>query len=72
MNLAFFLTPRSDVLWVRTTATVRQAIERMQHHRWAAVPPLDPRGRYAGTLSEGDVLAYWKRHPGLTFDLPLE
>lgn len=75
MNIAFFLTPKADVAWVRTTSTVRQAIERMEHHTYTAVPLLTPEGRYAGTLTEGDLLWFMKQHPSIRFedteDIPL-
>lgn len=67
MKIAFFLTPKADVAWVPTTSTVRQAIERMEHHRYTAVPVLTPDGRYDGTLTEGDLLWYLKQHPHITF-----
>ncbi len=76
MNVAFFLTPKADVAWVRTTSTLRQAIERMEHHRYTAVPLLSPEGRYSGTLTEGDLLWFMKQHPTLRFEdteyIPLE
>lgn len=56
MNVAFFLTPKSEVVWVSETATLRQAIERMEADRFAAIPVLDSHGHYAGTLTEGDLL----------------
>ncbi|PZR06033.1 MAG: CBS domain-containing protein [Archangium gephyra] len=60
MNVAFFLTPKSEVIWVPDTATLRQAIERIEADRFAAIPILDAQGHYAGTLTEGDVLwALW-------------
>jgi CBS domain-containing protein len=58
MNVAFFLTPKSEVVWVPESATMRQALERMERHRYGAVPILDDHGRYVGTLTEGDLL--WK------------
>lgn len=58
MNVAFFLTPKSEVVWVHENATMRQALERMERHRYSAVPVLDDHGRYVGTLTEGDLL--WK------------
>lgn len=58
MNVAFFLTPKSDVVWVHESDTMRQALERMERHRYSAVPILDDHGRYVGTLTEGDLL--WK------------
>lgn len=60
MNVAFFLTPKSEVVWVAETFTVRQALERLERHRYGAVPVLDADGHYAGTLTEGDLLwALW-------------
>jgi CBS domain-containing protein len=67
MKIAFFLTPKADVAWVKTTSTVRQAIERMEHYRYTAVPLLTPEGQYAGTLTEGDLLTYMKSAPHLCF-----
>ena len=76
MNIAFFITPKHDVAWVKTTSTVRQAIERMEHHRYTAVPLLTPEGQYAGTLTEGDLLWFLKQTPSLRFEdtehIPLE
>ena len=68
MNIAFFLTPKADVAWVKTTSTVRQAIERMHHYRYTAVPLLTPEGQYAGTLTDGDLLTLFKERPQLTFE----
>ncbi|APR79940.1 Inosine-5'-monophosphate dehydrogenase [Minicystis rosea] len=67
MKIAFFLTPKADVAWVKTTSTVRQAIERMEHYRYTAVPLLTPEGKYAGTLTEGDLLNFMKHAPALCF-----
>jgi CBS domain-containing protein len=58
MNVAFFLTPKSEVAWVPLHASIREVLEQMQKHRFSAVPILDPEGRYVGTLTEGDLL--WK------------
>ena len=58
MNLAFFLTPKADVVWIHERATLRQALDRMEFHRYSAVPLLDYEGRYVATLTEGDRL--WK------------
>jgi CBS domain-containing protein len=76
MKIAFFLTPKADLAWVSTTATVRQAIERMEYHRYTSVPLVSPDGRYAGALTEGDLLWFMKQHPHVRFDeteeVPLE
>lgn len=56
MNILFFLTPKSDVAYVREDDTLRQALEKMEHHGYAAVPLLSVDGKYIGTITDGDVL----------------
>lgn len=68
MNIAFFLLPKQEVVWLTMDATLRQTLERMEHHRYTAVPILDDKGGYAGTLTEGDLLWYMKNNPHVTFD----
>lgn len=47
---------------------MRQAIEKMEFHRYTAVPILDQLGHYVGTITEGDLLWKMKNTPGLTFE----
>lgn len=61
MNILFFLTPKSEVAYVREDDTLRQALEKMENHGYAAVPLLSVDGRYIGTLTDGDVLWGLKR-----------
>lgn len=68
MNIAFFLTPKQDVVCLPIKATMRQALERMERHRYTAVPLIDGEGRYVGTLTEGDLLWKMKNTPGLSFE----
>ncbi len=56
MNILFFLTPKSDVAYIYADDTIRQALEKMEHHRYAAVPVLEHSGKYVGTITEGDLL----------------
>lgn len=67
MNIAFFLIPKNEVAYIQYESTMRQALEKMEFHQYSAVPLLDDRGRYVGTLTEGDLLWKIKRTPGLTF-----
>jgi CBS-domain-containing membrane protein len=67
MNIAFFLTPKNDVIFEKSTATMRQAIERLEFHRYSAIPIIDGEGKYVGTLTEGDLLRKLKNTPGLDF-----
>ena len=57
-NVAFFLTPKDDVVWIPADATVERALERMRARRFTAVPVLDGAGRYVATITEGDLLWY--------------
>jgi len=47
---------------------MRQALEKMEYHRYTAVPLIDHQGKYIGTLTEGDLLWKLKNTPGLTFE----
>jgi len=67
MNIAFFLTPKSEVVYEFTTSTMRQALERMEYHRYTAIPIIDEEGKYVETLTEGDLLWKLKSTPGLSF-----
>ena len=67
MNIAFFLTPKSEVIIETHDATMRQILERMEYHRYTAIPLIDDEGRYVGTITEGDLLWKLKNTPGLTF-----
>ncbi len=68
MNIAFFLIPKNEVVYLPIKCTMRQALEKMEYHRYTAIPLIDENGRYAGTLTEGDLLWKMKNSPGLTFE----
>ncbi|MFU8794762.1 MAG: CBS domain-containing protein [Dethiobacteria bacterium] len=65
MKVAFFLIPKSELVCLNTKTTMRQAMERMEHHSYTAVPLIDDKGCYAGTITEGDLLWKMKNSPGL-------
>lgn len=56
MNVLFFLKPKVDIVYIDENYTLRQAIEKMKHYGFSAIPVLDSAGKYVGTLSEGDLL----------------
>lgn len=56
MNILFFLTPKSEVAYISTDKTLRQALEIMEHHRYSCIPLIDNSGKYVGTITEGDFL----------------
>lgn len=67
MNIAFFLTPKNEVIYEYLDATMRQVIERMEHHGYTAIPLINKEGKYVGTLTEGDLLWKLKNTPDLNF-----
>jgi CBS-domain-containing membrane protein len=44
---------------------MRQAMERMEHRGYTAVPVIDENNKYIGTLTEGDLLWMFKNNPDL-------
>ncbi|WP_199615341.1 CBS domain-containing protein [Paenibacillus alkalitolerans] len=67
MNVAFFLLPKENVITLKPNNTMRQALERMERHGYTAVPLVDDGGKYAGTITEGDLLWKMKNSPDLRF-----
>ncbi|WP_426348933.1 CBS domain-containing protein [Alloiococcus sp. CFN-8] len=68
MNIAFFLTPKLEVIYESVEGNMKQALESMEKHGYSAIPLIDKAGRYVGTLTEGDMLWKLKNTPGLTFE----
>ena len=56
MNLLFFLTPKAVCSYLYEDFSLRQAMEKMEHSGYAALPILARNGQYRGTLTEGDLL----------------
>ena len=59
MNILSFLIPKSLVAYATTDHSVRQALEKMRYHRYAAIPVLDREGKYVGTLRNDDIFKYF-------------
>ena len=55
-NILFFLTPKAMCAHLMADDTLRQALVRMEAAHYAALPILNKKGEYCGTLTEGDVL----------------
>ncbi len=55
-NVLFFLMPKAMCAYLYDDYTIRQALEKMEVAGYNALPILNRRGEYRGTLSEGDVL----------------
>jgi len=55
-SILFFLTPKAMCTYLYDDYTIRQALEKMEVAGYSALPILNRRGEYRGTLKEGDVL----------------
>lgn len=67
MNVAFFLTPKNEVVHLIEDMTLRQAMEKMEYHRFQSLPVLTADGHYAGVITEGDLLWAFKSRPRFSF-----
>lgn len=56
MNVLYFLTPKSEIYYLDNDSTLRQALEKMDYHKFTVIPLIDQAGRYVSTISEGDIL----------------
>ena len=59
LNILRFMIPKSLVVYITVDSTVRQALEKMNYHRYIAVPVIDREGKYAGTLRSDDIFKYF-------------
>ncbi|UKS29266.1 CBS domain-containing protein [Paenibacillus sp. HWE-109] len=67
MKTASFLLPKDKVAYIHSSSSMKEALEQLEQHYYTALPIVDPEGKYAGTLSEGDLLWTLKDTPGLDF-----
>ncbi|MCL2120844.1 MAG: CBS domain-containing protein [Clostridiales bacterium] len=56
MNIVFFLTPKEEVAYIYEDNDLGQTLEKMEMHRYSAIPVLKRTGEYLGTMTEGDLL----------------
>lgn len=65
MNILYLLNPKESVAYIHEDNTLRQGLEKMDAHGYAAIPVLTKSGKYAGTVTEGDFLWFMVKHGGL-------
>lgn len=58
MNILYFLTPKNRVANISCDSNLRQLMEKLEYHRYTAIPVIDKLGKYVGTVSEGDILRF--------------
>lgn len=67
MQVAFFLIPKAESSYLLENFTLRQALEKMEYHRYTAMPVLNNEGYYLYTLFIDDCLWVFKNAPELRF-----
>lgn len=55
-SILFFLTPKAMCVHLYDDFTLRQALEKMEQASHSALPILNRKGEYCGSITEGDLL----------------
>ena len=56
MKILPFVKPKSEVVFVYDDDTVKDALAKLEKHRFSSISILNREGYYIGTLTEGDLL----------------
>lgn len=56
MNILASLTPKSGVDYITEEATLFKTLQVMQKRNHSAIPIINKKGRYVGTVTAGDIL----------------
>lgn len=64
-SVLFFLLPKAMCAYLYDDYTVRQALEKMEFAGFTALPIINRRGEYRGTMTEGDLLWAMKNICGM-------
>ena len=55
MNISFFLKPKVEVSYLTESCPVQKAMQDMLHSGFTAIPVVDAKGKYAGTITVCEV-----------------
>jgi CBS domain-containing protein len=69
MNILFFLKPKGELSYVYDDYTLRQGIEKLERSGYTAIPIINRKGEYTGTITEGDIL--WTLKNKYSLDLKM-
>lgn len=58
VNIAKIMTPKISTVFLHSNNTVLDALQIIQNHGYTAIPVLDSRDQYIGSITEGDLLRY--------------
>lgn len=61
MNLAKLMIPKCSTACLQENSSVRQGLEIMRRHGYTAIPVLNEKGLYMGSVTEGDFLRHIMR-----------
>ncbi|HIU10784.1 MAG TPA: CBS domain-containing protein [Candidatus Avidehalobacter gallistercoris] len=67
MQVTDFLITKAESSYLLESFTLRQALEKMEYHRYTAMPVLNNDGYYLYTLFVDDCLWVFKNSPNLRF-----
>ncbi|BCN30290.1 CBS domain-containing protein [Anaeromicropila herbilytica] len=56
MNILFFLKPKSEITYIYSNDTLMEVIEKIEPQKYSAIPIINKKGEYVGTITEGDIL----------------
>ncbi len=59
MNALSFLTPKVQTVYLKADCTLRQAIEKLKHHKFKVIPLINGSGKYVGSLTSADLFGYF-------------
>lgn len=62
MNILFFLTPKNEVAHIHDDNSLEKVLCKMEQFQYSAVPMIDRKGHYIGTITEGDAMWYIRQH----------
>lgn len=69
MNILYFLTPKNQVANIYDDSNLRQLMEKLEYHKYTAIPIINHSGEYIGTIAEGDVLRILKQEYNMDYKL---
>ncbi|HAE62000.1 MAG TPA: CBS domain-containing protein [Eubacteriaceae bacterium] len=67
-SILFLLVPKKDVVFLPLKCSVKFALDIMESNGYSAIPIINEKGKYAGTLTEGDLLWEFKSNPQMDFE----
>lgn len=58
MNIAKIMIPKVSTVFLHENNTIRQGLEQFMHYGYTAIPVLNEKEQYVGSVTEGDFLRH--------------